>query len=146
MAFTTAYGFVEFVEQELGWVVPSETPERRRTALIAETSKVKRRIASDPALYQWANLATTVIWLKGKRQTVSPWAVLGHVQAALKATYRPAIPRPSDSAEAIAAAVRQEQEQRVEGWQGWVRKLTRAQGAGREDVYEQWRQARDENP
>lgn len=144
--FKTPYGFCEWVENELGWAVPSETPEIRRKALIAETAKVKRRIASMPGLYTWDNLALTVTWLKKKRKTTTPWGVLGWVQVALRDSKTRAEQRPADIAVAISTAIATEQATRRPGYEEWVRRLTRAQGAGRQAVYEEWETERSENP
>jgi len=141
--FKSAFSFCEWVEQELGWEVPSETSEIRRKALIVECAKVKRRMATNPEQYSWDNLAVTVAWLKDKRKTVTPWGVLGWVQVALKETRRRPSARPTDIAVAIAQAIEREQSQRREDWEFWVRRLTRAQGDGREDVYTEWEQQRE---
>lgn len=144
--FKTVWGYCEWVEQELGWAVPSETPEIRRKAFISEVAKVKRRMAGETTgLYSWDNLALTVAWLKHKRKPSTPWGVLGHVQVALKAArYRPKT-RPADIAEAIAVAVAWEQFEDRADSPFWIRRLTRAAGPGREEVYTEWENAR-ENP
>lgn len=134
--------FVLFVENTLG-CAPDVTKERWR-AVILEASKVKKKIATNPTLYTWENLALTVEWLRQKRKVVrSAAAVLWNVEDALRDSANTRQPdQIVNVAVAIKEAIAWEQANRIPGYQGWVGRLTRAAGDGRQDTYTEWKAAR----
>lgn len=141
--FTGPKSYVEYVENTLGWA-PDTSKVERWKAILIEASKVKRKIATDPSLYTWENLALTVEWLRQRHEEVrTPTSVLWRVEAALKDTATAKVPVvAADVAEQIREAVIWEQTTAAPGFQGWVSRLTRAAGTGREGVLAEWRTAR----
>lgn len=144
LPFTGPKSFVEYVEGALGWVPPETATTPRWKAIINEAAKVKKKVATDPVLYTWENLALTVEWLRRRKEPIkTPTSVFWRVEAALRDSATPVVPeRPTDIAVAVQQAIDREQAQRAPGWQGWVSRLTRAQGAGRQDTYNEWKAAR----
>lgn len=144
LPFTGAKAFVEYVENMLGWAPPVTVKTPRWKAIAVEAGKVNKKIATNPTLYTWENLALTVEWLRQRREQIkTPTSILWRVEDALRDSATPVTPKVRvDIAVAIEQAIATEQERRAPGWQGWVSRLTRAQGAGRQDTYDEWKAAR----
>ena len=144
LPFTGAKTFVEYVEGALGWAPPVTDKTPRWKAIAVEAGKVNKKVATNPALFTWENLALTVEWLRRRKEVIkTPTAIFWRVEDALRDSATPVRPeRPADIATAVQQAVDTEQAKRAPGWQGWVSRLTRAQGAGRQDTYNEWRAAR----
>lgn len=144
LPFTGPKSFVEYVEGALGWAPPETTKTPRWKAILNEASKVKRKQATDPTLYTWQNLALTVEWLRARKEVIkTPTSIFWRVEDALRDSATPVTPKPVlEISQAVQQAVEAEQARRAPGWQGWVGRLTRAQGAGRQDTYDEWKAAR----
>lgn len=144
LPFTGAKTFVEWVENTLGWAPPITEKTPRWKAIAVEAGKVNKKIATNPNLYTWEHLALTVEWLRRRKEVIkTPASVLWRVEDALRDSATVVRPvQPVDIAVAVAAAIEREQAGRAPGWQGWVSRLTRAQGAGRQDTYDEWKKAR----
>lgn len=135
-AFSTARGFVLYVEGQLGWAPLSKGMIRPR-ALNLEIGRVTSMIERDPGLYTWANLQLAADWCRKRHLTQRPTQVVSRVEVAVREDGVP-VEIHSDVAEAIQAAIAVEQKHSLPGWQDWVRQLTRAQGWGRNELYAQW--------
>lgn len=144
LPFTGPKAFVKYVEGALGWVPEDSEKVPRWKAIIIQASIVKKKHESDPTLYSWHHLALTVEWLRRRKQVITtPAAVFFYVEQALRDSATDVRPDVAvDIAVAIDEAIEKEQGQRAPGWQGWVSRLTRAQGKGRNDTYDEWKQAR----
>jgi hypothetical protein len=135
--------FVIKVENTVGWVLPLNKPVYRARA--AAAGAVKKKVATKPTLYTDRNLLLALEYCRRERiQVTSPAAVLWHVEEALKQanTVEVVAPVRSDLTQQIAEAVKWEHYRDDEDSSGWLMRLQRAQGGGREAVLEDWSEAR----
>lgn len=129
----TATEFVTAVENTLGWEPPESQP--RWKAVQVEAAKVNRKIATNPALFTWANLQLALELLRRERKEVkSPAAVLWHVERALA---QAAVEEQTDDLdEQVQKAVTEAMEA---GAYEWVERLVRSRGDGRSEALRAWR-------
>lgn len=140
IAFRTPTDFIVFVENQLGWTPETSEKKPLWKARAIEVAKLKKKMATDPNLYTWDNLALAVEYLRHKRQPVtSPVAVCWFVKDALKdAVERPTL---TDLGEAVQAAIDWEKRHQIPGFAEWIITLTRAHGSARGAVLDEWRSA-----
>jgi hypothetical protein len=127
-----AVEFVQAVENMLGWV----PKEPRWKTYVTEAGKVKKKIATDPDLYTFENLGLALALLQHERKSVdSPAGVLFHVERASKMGE---VAAPTDDVDDDIDVLIERLS--VEGDpDGWVQRLVRASGAGRELVMDEYR-------
>lgn len=127
-------------ENHLGW-----TPDYAKfrdepwRVHIVEISKLKRAMARNPAKFTVANLALALEYSRRKRMTVrSPSGLLSRVDEAVKRAAETEVDTDIDAA--IRAAVTWEYSQDDPESARWSMRLLRAQGAGRRDVLNEWKE------
>lgn len=125
----TPTAFCELVENRLGWQAPDDVPWRRYRV---EAAKVKRKIAQAPDLYTWRNLQLAVEFCRRQQLERTPVGVMAYVQPALEA----AAEEDTDLEKQIYMAVRVELAKGDP--EGWVGRLTRAQGQYRAEAFREW--------
>ena len=135
-----AMEFVIDVENSLGWSGPdSSKPYKAR---IAEAGKVKRKIASRPSYFSDENIALALAYCQRNKLSVrSPVGVLNFIQQALRDAPVAQI-NEQILEERISAAIGWEREHGGAQADDWIRRLVRAEGAARQQVYDQWYQER----
>lgn len=135
-------GFVIYVENTLGWdaVLSQKVPLFK--ARNVEAGILTKKMATNPRLYTWDNLALAVEYLRRQRKPVkSPTAVLWHVETAIKAANQPA--KVTTVQAEIDEALAWEYNHALPDHVEWIGRLVRAGfGPGQRDVLVEWKAAR----
>lgn len=140
MTVRNATELVVRVSNTLGWAPPITDTRPLWKVRSAEAGKLSRAIRKNPELYTWDNLELAVAFMQRKRVTPrTPLAVLSYVEPALAEAY---IPDERPLGEKVEEAITWERARELPGWEQWVLRFSRAFGAFREEIYNEWREVR----
>lgn len=134
----TSTDLVLAVENTLGWLPPVRKGKPAWRVRQVEAGKLNKARKRDPERLTIENLLLALEHCRRNRIEVkSPMALIYHVDEAVEAG-RDERALSDDLEQLLADAVALERAARVEGWERWVGRFTRAQGEGRREVFREW--------
>jgi hypothetical protein len=140
MTVRNSVELVELISNQLGWAPPLGDTRPWHKVRTTEAAKLNRAIAKDPKSFTYDNLELAVEYMRGKKITpASTLAVCSFVKPALRESNQ-VEERPLG--DLIDAAIARENELQRPEWTYWCRRLANAVGPYRQQVLDEWREAR----